>query len=305
MPPSLLNDLNSNFCATCLAYHNTPVKCKVFWEIIDISAQPSTPKHRRLKVQKLLIAACLAFACFGCGDDSPVAPIQTPEPPSVGAVSGIISDASTGNPIPEAAVTLLNQTVKSGVNGKYIFAQIPHSENLSLTVEAVDYATQQPAFALNTTHLVFNISMVPATNPEMEIRQFLDTLAKLIGSMNGNNLESIQAHFSQSYLAGADPVTRFFGLPTSVIPANYQQVIPWITNLFDTYNTISFNFYGLDMEIVHTQKASAQLNFDVVTEKGVRSEKRMVISECKIFFRKESSHWKIIFWQFSKFDIHL
>ena len=305
MPPSLLNDLNSNFCATCLAYHNTPVKCKVFWEIIDISAQRSAVQRRRLKVQELLIAACLAIASVGCGEDSPVTPIQTPQQPQVGAVSGIITDAKTGNPIPEAAVTLLNQTVKSGVNGKYIFTQIPHSETLNLTVEAVDYATQMPAFALNTEHLVLNISLEPTTNPELEIRQFLDTLTKLIGSMDDNNLEAIQAHFSESYLAGVDPVTRFFGLPTGVIPANYQQVIPWITKLFETYNAINYNFYGIEMEITHTQKASTQLNLDIVTEKGARSEKGKVVSECEIFFRKEASHWKLIFWQFSKFDIHL
>ena len=123
--------------------------------------------------------------------------------------------------------------------------------------------------------------------------------------MDGNNLEAIQAHFSQSYIAGADPVTRFFGLPTGVIPANYEQVIPWITRLFESYNTIEFNFYGIEMEITHTQKASAQLRLDIVTEKGARSEKGKVVSECEIFFRKEASHWKVIFWQFSKFDIHL
>lgn len=256
-------------------------------------------------VQKLFIAACFAIACFACGEDSPAPPLQPPEVPQVGAVSGIITDARTSNPIPEAAVTLLNQTVKSGVNGKYIFTQIAFSENLILTVEAVDYATQKPTFALNTEHLVFNISMEPSTNPELEIRQFLDTLAKLIGSKDEKNLEAIQAHFSQSYVAGAEPVTRFFGLPTGVIPANYWQVIPWITKLFETYNTVEFNFYGIEMDVAHTQKASAQLNLDIVTEKGVRFQKRNIVSECEIYFRKESSHWKIIFWQFSKFDIHL
>lgn len=256
-------------------------------------------------VQKLFAAACLAIACFACGEDSLAPPLQSPESPQVGAVSGTITDARTGNPIPEAEVTLLNQTAKAAVNGKYIFTQIAFSGNLILTVEAADYATQKPVFALNTEHLVLNISMQPSTNPELEIRQFLDTLAKLIGSKDEKNLEAIQAHFSQSYIAGADPVTRFFGLPTGVIPANFGQVIPWITKLFETYNTIEFNFYGIEMEITHTQKASAQLRLDIVTEKGARSEKGKVVTECEIFFRKEASHWKVIFWQFSKFDIHL
>lgn len=259
----------------------------------------------KVKTQNLFIVVGFALAYFACGDDSPVAPHQQPEAPQVGAVSGIVTDARTGNPIPHATVTLLNQTTKVGVNGKYIFSQIAYSETLSLSVEAVDYATQTPTFALNTKSLVIDISLEPLTNPELEIRQFLNTLSKLIGSNGGNNVEVIQAHFSESYLAGADQVTRFFGLPTGVIPANHGQVIPWINKLIEKYNTIEFDFYGIMVEVTHTQKASAQLNLDVVTEKGVRSEKQKIVSECEIFFRKEASHWKVIFWQFSKFDIHL
>lgn len=259
----------------------------------------------KVKPQNLFIVVGLALAYFACGDESPVVPLQQPEALQVGAVSGTITDARTGNPIPHATVTLLTQTTKVGVNGKYIFSQITYSETLNLTVEAVDYATQTPTFALNAKSLVIDISLEPLTNPELEIRQFLNTLAKLVGSNDGNNVEAIQAHFSESYLAGADPVTRFFGLPTGVVPANHEQVIPWITKLFETYNTIKFDFYGIMVEVTHTQKASAQLNFDVVTEKGVRSEKQKIVSECEVFFRKEASHWKVIFWQFSKFDIHL
>ena len=305
MPPSLLNYLNFKIKATRLAYHNTSMKCKVFWGIINISASWAEVKNLKMKFQNLFVVVGFAIACFACGDDSPVHPLQQPEGPQVGAVSGIITDVRTGNPIPEATVTLLDQTVKSGVNGKYIFTQITYSETLNLTVEAVDYATQKPTFALNTEHLVFNIPMEPSTNPELEIRRFLDTLSKLIESKDGKNLAAIQAHFSQSYVAGADPVTRFFGLPTGVIPANYEQVIRWISKLFETYNTIEFNFHDIEMEVTHTQKASAQLNLDIIMEKGVRPEKRKVVSECDIFFRKETSHWKVIFWQFSRFDIHL
>lgn len=259
----------------------------------------------KVKIQKPLIVVGLALAYFACGDDSPVAPHQQPVAPQFGAVSGTITDARTGNPIPHATVTLLTQTTKVGVNGKYIFSQITYLDALSLTVEAADYATQTPTFALNTKSLVIDISLEPLTNPELEIRQFLNTLSELVGSKDGNNVEAIQAHFSQSYLAGADPVTRFFGLPTGVVPSNHEQVIPWILKLFETYSTIEFDFYGVMVEVTHTQKASAQMNFDVITEKGVQSDRQKIISECEIFFRKEASHWKVIFWHFSKFDIYL
>lgn len=49
---------------------------------------------------RLLIILSLTVAYVGCSDESPVPKIQPPETTGFGNVSGIITDAATGDPIP-------------------------------------------------------------------------------------------------------------------------------------------------------------------------------------------------------------
>lgn len=260
-------------------------------------------------ILRLFALLSLAIACFACSDNSPAPSVQEPEEPQpekiqFGAVSGIITDASTGNPIPRAMATFLDQTVEVGPDGRYVFTEIPYSEGLNLTVKATDYETQMQTFSLNVPHLVLSIPLKPATDPEAEIQQFLETLSALIESMAAKNLEAIQSHFSEVYVASADPVTRF-GLATGVIPANFEQVIPSITKLFETFDAIQFQFQGIQVDITHSRKASARLNLNVISEKGPRPDRQEITAECEIHFRKEEPDWKATFWQLFKVEILL
>ena len=287
--------------------HHRQFQCGVGIRILGDRPAPNT--WTGMKFHNLLVVLSLAIFYFACSDDSPVLPVQQPEERQLGAVSGIITDANTENPIPGVMVTLLDQTVEVdvmevGVNGRYVFTEIPHSEMLNLIVKAADYETHTRTFALNVEHLVLSISLKPLTDPEAEIRQFLDTLSALIESIDAENLEEIQAHFSEVYLASDDPVTRV-GLGTGVIPGNFEKVIPSITKLFETFNGIQFNFNDIQVDITHTRKVSAQLNLDVITEKGPRPDRQQVTAECEIHFRKEESDWKAVFWKLFTVDIHL
>ncbi len=255
---------------------------------------------------RFLIVLSFAIAFFGCSKDSTVPP-RSPivaEEPKFGAVSGVITDARTGNPIPGAVVSLFNQTVETGVDGRYAFTQIAYSDALNLTVKATDYEPQTQTFALKVDRLFLDIALMSLTNPEAEIQQFFDTLSALVESRNMNNLKALQAHFSEAYLAADDPVTRF-GLATGVIPANFEKVIPSITALFEKYNRIKFEFHDLQMNVIHTRKASTRLKLDVLTEKGPRPDRNNVTIECQIDLRKEESGWKATFWQLFKVDVHL
>jgi hypothetical protein len=226
------------------------------------------------------------------------------EEPKFGAVSGIITYAGTANPIPGVVVNLLNQTVETGVDGRYVFTQIAYSDALNLTVNAPDYEPQTRTFALQIDRLFLDIALTPLTNPVAEIQQFFDTFSALVESRDMNNLKAIQAHFSEAYLAADDPVTRF-GLATGVIPANFEKVIPSITALFEKYNRIKFEFHDIQMNVIHARKASTRLTLDVLTEKGPRPDRNNVTIECQIDFRKEDSDWKATFWQLFKVDVHL
>ena len=224
--------------------------------------------------------------------------------PKFGAVSGIITDVTTGNPIPGVIVNLLDRTMKTEADGRYGFTQVGYSEALNLTVTDIDYQPKMQGFELRTERLVLNIPLVPLTDPEAEIHQFLDTFSALIESMDMDKLEAIQAHFSETYLAGDDPVTRF-GLATGVIPAKFEGVIPSITKLFEEFDAIQFQFRNIQVDVTHSRKASARLTLDVISEQGPRPDRKEIIAECRMDFRKEDSVWKVVFWQLFKVDVLL
>jgi hypothetical protein len=224
--------------------------------------------------------------------------------PNFGAVSGIITDATTGNSIPGVTVNLLNQTVETETDGRYIFTQIAYSEALSLTVVDADYKSKTQVFELRTDHFLLNIPLTPLTNPEAEIQQFLDSFSALIESMDMDNLEAIQAHFSETYLAGDDPVTRF-GLATGVIPARFEEVIPSISKLFEKFDAIQFRFQNIQVDVTHSREASARLTLDVISEQGPRPDRKAITVECRMDFRKEGLKWKVVFWQLFKVEVLL
>ncbi len=253
---------------------------------------------------QLLIVLSLTIAVFACDEDLPIDSVEAVDEPRFGAVSGKIIDAETGNAIPNAVVILLGQSVKTGGDGRYSFTPVDYADSLTLTVEAIDYATQTRTFALNVAHLVLDIPMPLLTNPDEEIRQFFDSLSTLIASMDTGNIETIQSHFSEIYAASDDPVTRF-GLATNVIPANFDKVIPAITTLFEEFDLIQFQFLDIQVEVTHARKAAARLKLDIITEKGLRPDRKEIIAECQIDFRKEESDWKIVFWQLFEVDIRL
>ena len=257
-----------------------------------------------LKNLQRLIVFGLTIAIFACDEDLPVDSVQVVDEPRFGAVSGKIIDAKTGNPIPNAVVTLLGQSVKTEGDGRYSFTPVDYADSLTLTVEATDYATQTCVFVLNVDHLGLDIPMPPLTNPDEEIRQFLNTLSTLIASMDAENIEAIQFHFSEIYAASDDPVTRF-GLATNVIPANFDKVIGSITTLFEEFDLIQFQFLEIQVEVTHARKAAARLKLDIITEKGLRPDRKEIIAECQMDFRKEESDWKIVFWQLFEVDIRL
>lgn len=108
---------------------------------------------------RLLTILSMTVAYVGCSEDSPVPTIQQPEATEFGAVSGNVTDAATGVPIPGALVTLLDQRVETDGDGRYVFTHIQHSDSLNLTVEATYYETKMLGFALNAENLTLDVSL--------------------------------------------------------------------------------------------------------------------------------------------------
>ena len=224
--------------------------------------------------------------------------------PKFGAVSGVITDATTGHPIPGVTVNLLDRTLKTEGDGRYNFTQVGYSEVLSLTVTDIDYQPKTQDFELRAERVALNTPLMPLTNPEAEITQFLEVFSALIESMDMGKLGTIQGLFSETYRAGDDPVTLFV-LATGIIPATFDGVIPAITKVFAEYDAVQFRFHKIQMDVTHSREASAQLTLDIISEKGPRPDRKEIVVECQMDFRKENSVWKIVFWQIFKVDVLL
>lgn len=216
--------------------------------------------------------------------------------PKFGAVSGIITDGTTRNPIQGATVKLLDKTIITEANGRYNFIGVPYSETLSLMITATDYQPQTENFQLRTDRVGLNIRLMPTTDPKMEIVQFLERFSALIESLDTSKLDTIEELFSESYLASDDPIT-LLGLATGVIPAKFDDVSQTVIEVFEKYDALQFQFNKIQVDVTNSREASARFTLHIISEEGPRPNKREILVDCKIDFRKEDLIWKIVFWQ--------
>ena len=216
--------------------------------------------------------------------------------PKFGAVSGVITDGTTQNPIQGATVKLLDQSITTEANGRYNFTGIPYSANLTLMIIATDYQPKMEDFQLREVRVGVNIPLMPSTNPEMEIIQFLERFSALIESLDTGKLKTIEELFSESYVASDDPIT-LLGLATGIIPAKFDDVSQTIIIVFEKYDALQFQFKEIDVDVVNSRQASARFTLHIISEEGPRPNKREILVDCLIDFRKEDLIWKIVFWQ--------
>lgn len=250
----------------------------------------------------LLIVICVS-ACEEAED--PIEP--EPEKPVVfeyGTVSGTITDAGTGNPIPGATVKLLGSSVETGVEGVYSFQGVVYGDAHTLIVEDADYKPYNQPFSLHQGRLVVDVALTPLKDPEAEIREFFDNFSDLLESLDMDNIEAILALFSETYVA-ADDAATLFGVASGIIPENYEDVVPAMTQLFEEYVFLEFLFEDIEIDVTHARKMAVTLRLDVNAEKGEQRDPRELKAHCKFEFRREGADWKIIYWQLIALDIRL
>ncbi len=245
-----------------------------------------------------LLGLSILFACGASEKDDEVPP--EPPPPTgtleYGTVSGTITDAGTKNPIPGATVTLLDQEIKTEVDGMYAFQEVPYADTHTLIIKDPDYKTHTADFSINQERLVINVELTPKHDPEVELTQFLENLSDLLETLDPENREAIQALFSESYVAADDPVTDF-AVTTGVVPANYEKVIPTVIALFETYTSLKFTFKDIKMDITHARKAALSVLLDINATNAEEDNARHLEAKSLFEFRREGEAWKIIYWQ--------
>lgn len=250
----------------------------------------------------LLLMACIC----ACGEAEETTEPESEKPVMLqyGTVSGTITDAGTGNRIPGSIVTLLGQSFETGVDGNYTFQGVLYGDVHTLTVADPDYKPYSQPVVLSQERLVVDITLTPLQDPVVELQEFFDNFADLLESVDMENIEVIEALFSETYVAADDPAT-LFGVASGIIPENYADVIPAMTQLFEEYVSLQFLFEDIEMDITHARKAAATLELDVDAEKGEERDLRELKASCKFEFRREERDWKIVHWQLFELDIRL
>ena len=258
--------------------------------------------------KKIILFFLLVVCISACGKaEDPLEPEPELEKPVVleyGTVSGTVTDAGTGNPIPGAIVKLLGVSVETGVEGVYSFQGVVYSDAHTLIVEDVDYKLYNQPFVLNQGRLVFDVALTPLKDPAVEAQEFFDNFSDLLESLDMDNIEAIQALFSETYVA-ADDAATLFGVASGIIPENYEDVVPAMTQLFEEYVFLEFLFKDIEIDVTHARKMAVTLRLDVNAEKGEQRDPRELKAHCKFEFRREDSDWKIIYWQLIELDIRL
>ena len=250
----------------------------------------------------LLLMTCL-FAC-GEVEETTEPEVEKPVMLEYGTVSGNITDAGTGNRIPGSTVTLLGQSYETGVDGGYTFQGVLYGDVHTLVVNDPDYKPYSQPVVLKQERLVVDIALTPLKDPVVELQEFFDNFAALLESVDMENIEAIESHFSETYVAADDPAT-LFGVASGIIPENYADVVPAMTQLFEEYVSLQFLFQDMEMDIMHARKAAVTLQLDVNAEKEGDLDLRELKASCKFDFRREERDWRIIHWQLFELDIRL
>lgn len=256
----------------------------------------------KINISLLLLVACI----FACGEAEQTTESESEKPVLLeyGTVSGTITDAGTGNPIPGVTVTLLGLSFETEVDGNYTFQGVLYGDVHTLTVADPDYKPYSQPLVLRQERLTADIVLTPLKDPAVEIQGFFTNFAALLESVDMENIEAIRVLFSETYVAADDPAT-LFGVASGIVPENYAGIVPAMTQLFEEYVSLQFLFQNVEMDITHARKAAATLQLDVDAEKGEERDLREIEASCKFEFRREGQDWKIVYWQLFELDIRL
>jgi len=245
---------------------------------------------------------------FACGEAEDPIEIE-PEPDKMvviqyGTVSGTVTDVGSGQPIPGTTVTLQGLSITTGADGVFAFHGIPYNDAHTLVVADVDYKPYNQPFALRQPRLVVEVALTPLKAPAVEVREFFDHFSDLLESLSLDNIEAIRTLFSETYVAADDPAT-LFGVASGIIPENYEDVVPAMTQLFEEYVSLEFIFKDIEIVVTNARKMAVTLRLDINAEKGEERDLRELKAHCKFEFRREGSDWKIVHWQLFALDIRL
>ncbi len=258
------------------------------------------------KTHRYIIYLLMISFFLACGADEVDEPktIVQPEPQHFGTLSGFVTDAVTGNPLPGVQVTLDGMMVETEIDGGFVYNDIHYGEEKELTVGDALYHPYSNQIVINEVRLVHNVALSPLNDHQEGVDAVFEDLSTLLESLDMDNLPSLQSLFSESYFAADDQATQI-GVNSGVVPPNFEGVIPTFTSVFEQYSWLGFTSENLVYDITHARKASIQMLMTVDSENAEDKNMRSLEGNCRFDFRREGSDWKIVYWQLMNLNIKL
>jgi len=252
--------------------------------------------------------------CAGCGEDTelPEEPEEPVDKIENGAVYGTVTDDETDDPLQGASVNIGGEVVLSDASGKYVLQGIPFADRIEVSVTADDYREYKTSISLDQEISFLDVSLVPVDSPTIRILEMLETLSAGIESLDNDALLSIQACFSEDYVAASDPINdqaTIFGVVAGVVPLDFQAIPDTLQKIVDKYDKLEFEFADPDVEF-DGDMASVLMRFKVYAETKPTqlkpAHKWEIVVDGRLDLQKEDDDWKITYWKlippFLKFE---
>jgi len=239
---------------------------------------------------------------IGCDEEDPEEHIFMTES---GNIQGLVTDKETGKTLENASINIGDQITVTDSDGHYALEEIEFSENIDVTVNAVDYVEYRNTISLAQELMLFNIDLVPLISPSAKILDILEVISHGIESLDPDEIASMQACLSEDYAASDNAATQF-GVLAGVIPPDHESFPETVHNIIDKYDKLKFSFIDPNVELTD-DSASAWARFEVYAEtKPPELQKWEIIVDTRFDFEKQDSDWKLLYWElvsdFIKFE---
>lgn len=243
----------------------------------------------------VLLSVFLVFA--GCGDDQDTTVIPPAESPTSGLVYGTVVDSGSQQPVPGVTLTLGEMQIITADDGAFAFEEVAFSDALALQAEAEGYELFLHEFSLEATQLQIGIELLAESNSLDELQTLLDNLQRDIESDDPQNIPAIESYFAEDYSVPMDDPATAFAIQFAPIPMNTEDIEPSMTELFETYDKIVFDFQDRQFDSPTATTGQVLLVLHLHTERGPRPDKTDLDVRCELRFRRDQEQWLITYWR--------
>jgi len=249
-------------------------------------------------MKRLIPVLILILIASGCGEGEKKNE-EGFHPSPKGIVYGWVKDETSKEPIPNAKVTLRDETATTDQDGNFYFTDVEYSEGLNLEVSAPHYKPYSESITLKKPELSRVIYLKRDFDPQKEIESLIDRVETLIASDDPKDIPELKSLFSKQYKASDDDATTFV-VSLGLIPKNYDDIFPCVSSIFKKYDEIKFDFSNIRVTAPTAYQADARMSLTISVKKAEEDKKAEVDLKCTLSLVRGSGDWQISSWKLNE-----